>query len=321
VVTGQQLLESGTPDSSSFRNLVTSTHVFARVTPAQKLDIVDVLIRGGEFVAVTGDGVNDTPAMKRAHIGIAMGSGTDAAKETGSLIVVDDNFSSIVAGVEEGRFAYDNVRKVIYLLMSTAAANIVIFLAAISLGWHLPLVAVQLLWLNLITNGIQVTGLAFEGGEPGAMQRPPRKPGERIFNEQMALEVILSGLVMGGIALLAWFWLTVHHQVPVYSARNLVLMLMVLSQNMHTLNCRSETESIFRIPLSRNHLLILGILIAQGIHILCMHIPLMQKVLHLQPVHLKQWLTALMMTFLLIVVMEIFKWIRRKHSLFSKKEV
>src|SRR5690606_32738575 len=132
-----------------------STTVFARVSPVQKLEIVDVLIRKGEFVAVTGDGVNDAPALRRANIGVAMGSGTDVAKEVGSMIVVDDNFASIVAGIEEGRYAYDNVRKVIYLLISTGIAEIIIFILAISTKLPLPFLLVQLLWLNLVTNGIQ----------------------------------------------------------------------------------------------------------------------------------------------------------------------
>ncbi|MCK7520632.1 MAG: HAD-IC family P-type ATPase [Ignavibacteriales bacterium] len=147
-VTGQMLSKTGAHDSPAYEKLVTSSSVFARISPAQKLEIVDVLIRDGEFVAVTGDGVNDAPALKRANIGVAMGSGTDVAKEVGSMIVMDDNFSSIVAGVEEGRYRYDNVRKVIYLLISTGAAEIILFLASIIAGLPLPLLAVQLLWLK-----------------------------------------------------------------------------------------------------------------------------------------------------------------------------
>jgi len=142
VVIGRKLSEAGSSADSEFINLVNSSHVFARVSPTQKLEIVEVLINQKEFVAVTGDGVNDAPALKRANIGVAMGSGTDVAKEISSMIVTDDNFHSIVSGVEEGRFAYDNVRKVIYLLISTGAAEVALFMAAIFVGLPLPLIAV-----------------------------------------------------------------------------------------------------------------------------------------------------------------------------------
>ena len=190
-MTGADLSEAGDPDSPEFEKLVASTHVFARVSPTQKLEIVDALIRRGEFVAVTGDGVNDAPALRRANIGVAMGSGTDVAKEVGAMIVADDNFSSIVAGIEEGRFAYDNVRKVVYLLISAGAAEVLMFIAAVLLGMPIPLLAVQLLWLNLVTNGIQDVALAFEDGEPGAMQRKPRSPEETIFNGQMIWQTVV----------------------------------------------------------------------------------------------------------------------------------
>ena len=143
-----------------------SSRVFARIAPLQKLQIEESLIKAGHFVAVTGDGVNDAPALRRANIGVAMGSGTDVAKDTGEMIITDDNFASIVGGIEEGRFAYANVRKVIYLLISTGMAEIILFSLAIFTGLPIPLLAVQLLWLNLVTNGIQDVALAFEGGSP-----------------------------------------------------------------------------------------------------------------------------------------------------------
>ncbi|HRU39718.1 MAG TPA: HAD-IC family P-type ATPase, partial [Candidatus Goldiibacteriota bacterium] len=199
VVTGRQLEELGDPKSGEFTRVVSSSRVFARVAPMQKLQIVDALIRSGHFVAVTGDGVNDAPALKKANIGVAMGSGTDVAKDTGSMIVTDDNFASIVAGVEEGRFAYDNVRKVIYLLISTGAAEIVLFLLSIIFTTRFfdgkieaPLLAIQLLWLNLVTNGLQGAALAFEGGEEGTMKKKPRNPKEGIFNPLMIQETVIS---------------------------------------------------------------------------------------------------------------------------------
>lgn len=312
VLTGQILAEAGASDSPAFEELVASTSVFARVSPTQKLEIVDVLIRKGEFVAVTGDGVNDAPALKRANIGVAMGSGTDVAKEVGSMIVVDDNFSSIVAGVEEGRFAYDNVRKVIYLLISTGAAEIILFLASIAAGLPLPLLAVQLLWLNLVTNGIQDVALAFEGGEPGAMKRKPRKPSEKIFNPLMINQTVVSGATMGLIVFGLWYYLNTYTQIDEIHARDLILLLMVFMQNFHTFNCRSERVSAFKVPLKRNIILVFGVIAAQGIHILSMQIPFMQNILRIEPISFNEWLYILALAIPMILVMEVFKFFRKK---------
>lgn len=314
VVTGLMLADAGATDSPAYEQLVTSSAVFARVSPSQKLEIVDVLIRKGEFVAVTGDGVNDAPALKRANIGVAMGSGTDVAKEVGSMIVIDDNFSSIVAGVEEGRFAYDNVRKVIALLISTGAAEIFIFLASIFAGLPMPLIAVQLLWLNLVTNGIQDVSLAFEGGEPGAMKRKPRKPSEKIFNPLMINQTIVSGLTMGLVVFGLWYYLNNYTQMEERHARNLILLLMVFLQNFHTFNCRSERVSIFKIPIRRNIILVFGVMAAQGIHILSMQIPFMQNMLRIEPITFNEWLYILALAVPMIFVMEIFKYLRRNKQ-------
>ncbi|NMC42066.1 MAG: HAD-IC family P-type ATPase [Bacteroidales bacterium] len=311
VVTGQMLAESGAHDSPAFEKLVESTTVFARVSPAQKLEIVDVMIRAGEFVAVTGDGVNDAPALKRANIGVAMGSGTDVAKEVGSMIIVDDNFSSIVAGVEEGRFAYENVRKVILLLISTGAAEIILFLASIIAGLPLPLLAVQLLWLNLVTNGIQDVALAFEGGEPGAMKRPPRKPSESIFNPLMIKQTVVASLVMSTVVFGLWYYLNNYTQMSEIHARDLVLLLMVFMQNFHVFNCRSERVSAFKVPIRRNILLVFGVLLAQGIHILSMQIPFMQNILRIEPISLKEWALILSLAIPMILVIELFKLLNK----------
>ena len=314
VITGQMLEDACPADCPAFKKLVLSGKVFARISPSQKMDIVDVLIRNGEFVAVTGDGVNDAPALKRANIGVAMGSGTDVAKEVGQMIVIDDNFSSIVAGVEEGRFAYDNVRKVIYLLISTGAAEVILFIASIFAGLPLPLLAVQLLWLNLVTNGIQDVALAFEGGEPLAMKRNPRNPDEKIFNPLMIKQTIIAGLTMGGIVFGVWYWLINSLQMNEIHARNMVLLLMVFMQNFHAFNARSEITSVFKVPLKRNLILVFGILAAQLIHIASMQIPFMQNILRTEPITLVEWAEILIFAVPMILVMEIFKWINRRVS-------
>ena len=227
------------------------------------------------------------------------------------MIVTDDNFTSIVSGVEQGRFAYNNVRKVIYLLISTGAAEVALFVASIVAGLPLPLLAVQLLWLNLVTNGIQDVALAFEGGEPGAMQRKPREPKEKIFNPQMISQTIFSGLTMCVIAFVFWFFLVEIQMMDETHARSIVLLLMVLLQNVHVFNCRSELSSAFRVPLSRNYLLIFGVLSAQGLHVLSMHLPFMQQVLRIEPITPFEWLNVFVLALPLLVVMEIYKIINR----------
>jgi P-type Ca2+ transporter type 2C len=311
VITGDEVESWGDTDSDSYMDAVASHHVFARVSPLQKLHIVEGLVNRGTFVAVTGDGVNDAPALRRAHIGVAMGSGTDVAKDTAEMIVADDSFASIVAGVEEGRHAYANVRKVIYLLISTGAAEVLLFLLALLTRMPLPLIAVQILWLNLVTNGIQDVALAFEGGEPGAMRRPPRKPKEGIFNRLMVEQTLASGLVMGIIAFGSWHWMLANGWEEEV-ARNSVLMLMVLLQNVHVFNCRSEHESAFRVPLRRNVVLVGGVLAAHGIHILALHLPLLQTVLRTEPITLAQWGVLLLLALPLLVVMEVYKWLRAR---------
>lgn len=312
VATGKELEQLY--QTSSFLETVRQVNVFARVSPIQKLQIVEALIGQGEFVAVTGDGVNDAPALRRANIGVAMGSGTDVAKEVGDMIIVDDNFSSIVAGIEEGRYAYDNVRKVIYLLLSTGAAEVVAFSVAVLWGLPIPLLAVQLLWLNLVTNGIQDKALAFEPGEEGSMHLPPRRPEQSIFDAQMVQQVLLSALVMGGIVFLTWHFLTEYTDIPERQARNLLFLQMVLLENLHVFNCRSETRSAFSIPWNSNLLLLGAVLLAQGVHISALYIPLFQDVLQVEPVSLSRWALLLCTALPLLLCMELFKWMKRRRS-------
>ncbi|WAC04374.1 MAG: HAD-IC family P-type ATPase [Methanoregula sp.] len=287
--------------------------VFARVVPLQKLAIVKNLQRLGHYVAVTGDGVNDTPALKQANIGVAMGSGTDLAKDTASIIITEDSFSSIVDGIYEGRVTYDNIRKVTYLLISTGFAEVVLFMLALGAGLPLPLLAVQLLWLNLVTNGIQDVALAFEGGESGVMKRKPRLPQESIINRRMAEETIVSGLYIGISAFVVWGFL-IGAGYEENTARNLLLLLMVLLENCHVFNCRSEYISAFHVPLARNRFLILGVIAAQGIHILSMYIPFMQNALGVSPVTFDEWFLLLGISLGVIAVMELYKFVGKFRS-------
>ncbi len=301
IMSGKELVHK-----NDFKEFINKINIFARVTPIQKMELVQALKDTGNFVAVTGDGVNDAPALKKANIGVAMGSGTDISKDVSSIIVTDDNFASIVDGIEQGRFTYDNVRKVIYLLIATGAAEIVLFFLSLMFGLPIPLVAVQLLWLNLVTNGIQGVALAFEAGEQGSMKIPPRKPTEGIFNPLMIKETLVSGFFMAIVAFGVWFYL-LKIGFEENLARNYVLLLMVLFENFQVFNCRSEKISAFKIPLKNNYVLIIGVFSALGLHILSMYIPVMQDVLDIQPVGFVNFAILLGLASLLLLTMEIFK--------------
>ena len=310
VTTGPELAQAQQQGETALDALVTRSRVFARTEPHQKLDIVQSLQRLGHFTAMTGDGANDAPAIRAAHVGVAMGKGgTDVARETADLIIADDHFASIVAGVEEGRIAYANVRKVIFLLISTGAAEILLFTLALLSGLPLPLLAVQLLWLNLVTNGIQDIALAFEPGEGDELKRPPRSPSEPIFNRLMVERVLVSALVMGGIGFTAYQWF-IGQGWSLDEARNGTLLLMVLFENVQVFNSRSETQSALRHNPLRNRLLLFGTLAAQAIHIGAMYVPWLANILHIAPVSLQQWTELLVMALVLLVVMELHKWWR-----------
>ena len=294
-------------DKGSFDAAVAQSAVFARVEPTQKLSIVESLKRGGDVVAVTGDGVNDAPALREADIGVAMGKeGTDIARGAADLILSDDNFASIVAGVEEGRIAYANVRKVVYLALSTGAAEVALFAFALVAGLPLPLFAVQLLWLNLVTNGIQTVALAFEAGEPKILSSPPRPPNQPIIDRRMLGQTIVSGLFIAIIAYIYFHWM-IESGVPETAARNQLLLLMVLFENVHMFNCRSETRSTFLIPFRANPILVLGVIGAQGVHIAAMYVPGLNTVLGIEPVSFEQWAIVAAMATSLVAVMEIYK--------------
>jgi Ca2+-transporting ATPase len=311
VMTGAEL-EQVPPDQRPA--LIGKVRVFARVAPRQKLELVEAAQKAGHFVAVTGDGVNDAPALRQANIGVAMGkSGTDVAREASEIVVADDNFVSIVSGVEEGRVAYDNLRKVIYLLISTGAAEILMAALSILFGLPLPLLPVQLLWLNLVTNGIQDVALAFEPSEGDVMKRRPRPPGEGIFNRLMIERTVIAAAVMGIGAFGVFAWLLANGWSE-GDARNLTLLLMVLFENIHIGNCRSETKSALRHSPLRSPLLLMGALTALGVHLLAMITPVGQKILKTAPIAREEWAAMIPVALTVFLAMEIHKMIwRRRH--------
>ena len=313
-VTGDGLAIAFEEGKDAFSQCVHSTQVFARVSPHQKKQIIEQIMQDGDFVAVTGDGVNDAPALNHAHVGIAMGlRGTDVARESADIILTDDHFASIVDGITQGRVVYNNIRKVIFLLISTGAAEILLVILSLLFDTPLPLFPLQLLWLNLVTNGIQDVALAFEPPEGNELKQKARSPNEPIFNHIMIERIMVNAIVMGCLAFALFKW-QIDSGVAEQEARNMTLLLMVLFENVHVLNSRSEKLSIFKQYFFGNKFLLFGMLAAQGIHIMAMYTPGLRELLELSPVSLHQWSGLLGIALLLIVVDELHKYIMHKSN-------
>ena len=312
VTSGKELDEYFKKGKKEFDKFVKSKKIFTRVTPVNKLEIVESYKRQGEFVAVTGDGVNDAPAIKSANIGIAMGSGTDVAKETSSMIILDDNFNSIVLGIKEGRNAYSNIRKVSYMLLSCGVAEVLFFLLAIILDMPMPLVAIQLLWLNIVTDGLQDLALSFEKSEETIMNESPRNPNETLFNIELFSEVFISGLFIGIIVFIVWIYLINKLDMPVNIARGYIVTLMVFIQNMHVLNCRSEKSSILKVPIKSNPLIIFSIVSAIFLQVLFSEVPFLSKFLQTTSIPITHMLILFVISTTIIFIMEIYKYLKRK---------
>jgi magnesium-transporting ATPase (P-type) len=283
-------------------------NIYARVAPEHKLRIVQRLRAHGEVVAVTGDGVNDAPALREAHLGIAMGrTGTDVAREAADMVLADDNFATITAAVEEGRVIFSNIRKVTFFLLSTAVGEIIVILTAIALGWPLPFLAAQILWINLVTNGLQDVALAFEPGEPGLLRRPPRPRDEGILTRRILERLGAVGLVLAA-GTLSMFWWTWRETGDLDLARTVAMTQMVVFQFFHVFNSRSLDRSIFRIPPLSNRFLFVSLVAAIGAHLAALHVPFLQLVFRTQPLSAQQWGLIVVVASSVIVGGELDKW-------------
>jgi len=311
VVTGVELEQAS---ERQWRRLVATRSVFARVAPHQKCQLVQAAQASGAFVAVTGDGVNDAPALRAAQIGIAMGrGGTDVARDAADLVLADDSFSSIVAGIEEGRIAYANVRKVSALLVSCGAAELVLIALAIGFGLPLPLLPVQLLWLNLVTNGIQDVALAFEPKEGDVLHQAPRPPKEPLFDRWMRRRSLLSALVMGVVGF-ALFAVLLQRGMPLDQARNALLLQMVLFETVQAGNCRLEYGSVFSSSPLHSPLLLGGSVSAFGLHLVMMHWPEGAGLIAAGPLPLGLWLLELLLSLSLLLAVELQKGLDRRSQ-------
>lgn len=312
VLTGREL---ETLSDATLYHLVKKVSVYARVSPHHKLRITQQLIAQGEIVAMTGDGVNDAPALKAAHIGVAMGrTGTDVAKEASDMVIADDNFASIYRAVELGRVVFDNIRKVTFFLIPTGIAAIISILGTLMLGLPLPYLPAQLLWINLVTNGLQVLALAFEPGEKDVLLRPPRPPQEGIMSRLLIQRTILVSLIISA-GVVYEFVHALNQGLDIDKARTIAVTTMVFFQFFQAFNSRSETFSLFTMNPLGNPFLFFGVIASILAHLAAIYLPTMQWLFRMEPISALEWLRIGVASFTVIVLVEIDKWLRRRHIL------
>ena len=313
IITGREL--HGLSDAA-LAERIEGTSVFARVDPAQKIRIVSALQARGQFVAMTGDGVNDAPALAQADIGVAMGkSGTDVAREAASLVLLDDNFATIVAAIAEGRRIFENIRKFIsYVLTSNAAEILTLFLAPF-FGLPIPLLPVHILWINLITDGLPGLALAAEPPEKGAMRRPPRPPGESIFARGMWQHILAIGLIMAGVCLATQAY-SIHLALPHW--QTMVFTVLTLSQMGNVLAIRSERESLFRQGLFTNLPLCGAVLLTFGLQMATIYVPVLNPIFRTAPLTMPELAVCVALSSVVFFVIEIEKYLARRGFIYRE---
>ncbi len=292
---------------------VETVAVYARVSPEHKLRIVRALRKHGEIVAMTGDGVNDAPAVKEADIGAAMGiTGTDVTKEVSDMVITDDNFASIVAAVEEGRGIYDNIKKFVHYLLSCNAGEVLVMFISSVLGMPLPLLPVQILWINLVTDGLPALALGVDPIAPDIMRRRPRPTNEPVVTKQGAYLMLFQGTLIAICSLLAFALVLYLEREGITRARTAAFAVLACSQLFHSFNCRSNTESIFKIGLFTNKQLVLAAIVSFLLQMAAVYVPVMQTIFKTEPLGAVDW-------FLVVGISSLPLWIVEAVKILNKK--
>lgn len=298
-----------------FERNVERISVYARVSPEHKLRVVRAWRRQGNVVAMTGDGVNDAPAVKEADIGIAMGiTGTDVTKEVSDMVITDDNFTSIVSAIEEGRGIYDNIKKFIHYLLSCNAGEILVMFVSSLIGLPVPLLPIHILWVNLVTDGMPALALGVDSVEPNIMQRPPRPPNEAVVTKQRAFLMLMQGAFIAFCSLLAFILVLFIEKRGIERARTAAFIVLSCSQLFHSFNCRSMSESLFKIGVFTNKKLILAVLISFLLQMIVIYLPFLQRIFKTQPLGIWDWFLVIGISSLPLWLMEIWKKVRDKNE-------
>jgi Ca2+-transporting ATPase len=319
-VKDQNILEGWQLDRISDEELnkkIYDINIFARVEPKHKLRIVQAWQNRGEVVAMTGDGVNDAPALKLADIGIALGSGTDVAKETSDLILLDDNFKTIVLAVERGRIIFENIRKSILYLLADSFSEIILISGALLLFLPLPVLPAQIIWVNLIDDGLPSIAMIFEPGEKNVMKEKPRKKKEKILNSEMKFLIFAIGIFTDLILLTFFYVLLNFSDYSITHIRTFIFTALGIDSLFYAFSCKSFRSTIFQQSLLTNKLLIVGVAFGTAMQLTAVYEPHLQRIFQTVPLHIFDWLLLIAFALFKVCLVEITKYyfiVKKKFS-------